>query len=182
MTVGNGGLKDIQGKYKGVTIITENTRAIHDGEEFSIDADGTLLKAATLKLLGITGDKQVHFDEFFGKFSQGAVRISLYEAPTITANGTPILPVCSNFEIDNTAELAVHSNPTTTANGTFKAKVYLPRTGGGANVSGAEGGIAGGRVLKRNTAYLFLIENLDANVDNVYGINFTWHESDIILN
>lgn len=43
------------------------------------------------------------------------------------------------------------------------------------------GGVAKGRVLKRNTAYLFTVENLDANVDIVYSLNFEWHESDIIL-
>lgn len=180
-TVGNGGRKDIQGAYKALTVVTENQRAVHDGEEFSVDADGTLARATSLKLLGITGSKQIHFDEFMGKFSQGNIRITLYEAPTITTNGTQVPVVCSNFEKNAVAQLAVYSAPTTTANGTFKAKVNLPLTGGGANTSGAEGGIAGGRILKRNTAYLFIVENLDANIDTVYGLNFNWHESDIIL-
>lgn len=180
-TVGNGGFKDIQGPYNALTVVTETNRAKHDGTDFSVDAEGTLIRATALVILGVTGSKQVHFDEFIGRFSQGNVRISLYEAPTVTANGTPISTTCSNFEQNNPSQLAVYSTPTVTTNGVRKALVRLPLTGGGANVSGAEGGIAKGRVLKRNTQHLFIIENLDANVDITYGLNFEWHESGIIL-
>jgi len=179
--VGNGGSKDIQGKYNGITIITEDARAIHDGLEFSIGGDGTIAKATSISFLGITGDEQVHFDEVIGQFSQGNVRFTLFEGPTITDNGTPITPTNSNFESTNAAELQTFLNPSVSANGTAKASAFLPLTGGGANVTPSSGGIAGGRVLKRNTTYLILIENEDVNTGVDYDVTFNWHESDIIL-
>lgn len=181
MIVGNGGNKDIQGKYNAITTLGESTRAIHDGTEFTITAEGSIPASGSVKFLGVTGTNQVHFDEFVGDFAQGDIRISLYESPTVTDNGTLTPGICDNHEKNTTAEMLVYAGPTTSANGTLKSKRFLPLTGGGANVSPRNGGIAKGKVLKRNTTYLFLIENLDTNTAVSYGAEFSWHESDIIL-
>ena len=179
--VGNGGNKDIQGKYNAITAIAEHTRAIHDGLAFSIDADGSVLKGSSIYFLGRTGSKQVHFDQFTAKFSQGLVRIYLYEAPTITTPGTPSSGVNLNFAASTIATMITYLGPTPSDNGILKSSKYLPISGGGANTSPSEGGIAGGRVLKANTDYLFRIQNLDTNNDITFGATFEWHESDIVL-
>lgn len=182
-TVGNnaGPYNEIQGRYHGITVINEELRAIHDGLEFSIDADGTIAKSTSISFLGITGDKQVHFDEFLGRFSQGGIRVEIFEAPTVTTTGTPLVPICSNFEANTTAQLQVFASPVVSANGTRKENKFFPKTGQGVNVSPTAGGIAGGRVLKRNDVYLFLITNEDTVNDIAFGIEFDWHESEIIL-
>jgi len=182
MIVGNGGFKDVQGKYPGLTSLSELTRAIHEGKAFAIGTEGEIAASSSVYLLGKSGDKQIHFDEFIADFSQGNIRISLYEDTIVSADGTPVIPSNMNFASTNEATLSVFSAPTITSNGTLKQPPkFLPLTGGGANVSPSQGGIAKGRVLKRNTNYLIRIENLDANTAVTFGAILTWHESDVVL-
>jgi len=182
--VGNGGgpYRNLQPDgYPAIPVLTELQRAIHDGRAFSLEADGQLTAVTpTLDFLGVTGDKQIHFDSLGGLFSQGGVRISLYEAPTVSANGTPVTPTNMNFASTNTSSMAIYSGPTITDPGTRKVSPYFPATGVGVNVSPANASVANGRVLKANTQYLFRVTD-EAAVTIGYGVTFIYHESDVEL-
>ena len=164
----------------GLDIISELQSSIHRGNAYSFDTDGEIPISSSLYFVGIVGDKQVHFDNVTINLQKGAVRLWLYESPTLTDNGTPESPINMNFASINTSSLSLYSAPTITDNGTKKASIFFPLTGGGANTSPQEGGIASGRVLKTNTTYLFRLENLD-NSECSFGIDFIWHDSDYIL-
>lgn len=164
----------------GIYTNTELQNAIHEGNAFSFDYDGTINGASSVYFMGITGDKQIHFDRVSGDFQKGGVRLWLYEAPTTTANGTAQAPVNLNFASTNAATMALYSAPTITDNGAKKTSRYFPITGFGLNISPANGDIALGRVLKTNTKYLFRVENTELTACT-FGINFTWHDCNIIL-
>lgn len=156
---------------------SELNTSIHNGFCFSYDADGVIPKNSSIMLLGKTGNKEVHFHSFGGLFEKGDVRITLYEAPTVTANGTPVFGANMNFTYQDDHELLIFSAPTITNNGVKKASVFAPISGGGANVHPSTLGIAGGRVLTKNTDYLIVVTNLDTNAACAYGVNFIWSEN-----
>ena len=149
---------------------------IHEGQAFGIDADGTLLNAASLLLLGITGDREVHFLAIEGDWSAGGVRYELFEEPTTTADGTPVTPYALNRALVNAATLSVYSAPTVTDDGIKIAQKYIPSTGVGGNVQAKFGGIAGGRVLKKNTKYLIKLTN-ESGDTVTHGHYFVWGEA-----
>ena len=161
----------------------EVRNAIHMGDAYSFDIDNVsspLAGSTSMYLMGITGSKQIHFDSLSGDFQKGGIRITLYEAPTTTANGTPQTSVNMNFASTKTASISIFLTPTITSNGTYKTSHYFPLTGNGVNVSPVQGDIAAGRVLKPNTKYLFRIENTDT-ASCIFGLNFIWHDSNIVL-
>ncbi len=164
----------------GVYVNDEVQHAIHGGNAFSFSADGTIPATSSLYFMWTTGDKQIHFMTFSGDFQKGGIRLSFYEAPTTTANGTLQTSVNMNFNSVNASTMALYSDPTITTNGTLKGQRFLPITGGGANVSPVGGDIAGGRILKANTKYLFRIENTD-NSTCSFGVGFVWYDSNILL-
>lgn len=164
----------------GIYVNNELQHAIHDGNAFSFDYDGTVPGNSSIYFMGITGDEQVHFDRISGDFEKGGIRLWLYEAPTTTANGIEQTIVNMNFASSNIGTMTLYSSPTITDNGTKKASIFIPVTGVGVNISPASAAIASGRVLNTNTKYLFRIENTElTNCD--FGINFTWHDCKIIL-
>lgn len=167
----------------GVYVNDEVKHAVHNGDAYSFDYDTGAIGLAgntSLYFMGVTGSKQVHFDEITAKFQKGGIRLWLYEAPITTANGTAQTPNNMNFASTNTSTMALYSAPTITSNGTKKEAQFLPITGVGVNVSPSSGDFAGGRVLKQNTKYLFRIENIDSSACT-FGINFVWHDDDTVL-
>lgn len=171
------GLLDPSG---GVAVNDELQNAIHSGNAYGLDADGTIAATSSLYFLGITGAKQIHFDVISADFQKGGVRLWLYEAPTVTANGTAQTTANLNFASANVSTMSVFLSPTITANGTKKSSKFFPLTGVGVNVAPRSGDIAGGRILKPNTKYLFRLENTDSSTCS-FGANFVWHDSDVLL-
>jgi hypothetical protein len=165
----------------GIAIFEEHTHAIHMGESFGFDGDGSIAAGESVLFLGKVGAKQVHFDAFNGQFSAGEIKIELFEAPTITADGTLQAPYRLNRAVANTNTMGLFSAPTVSANGSKIGGVFLPASGGGAHINPAAGGVSSGRVLTQNTNYLFKVTNTGATTAISYGIVFGWHESDVIL-
>jgi hypothetical protein len=159
---------------------TELQEAIHRGDAYSFDVDGTIGIDTSIYFVGIIGGKQIHFDNLLLYLEKGDIKLWIYESPTLTDNGTQQTPINMNFASGNTSVLSLYSDPTITDNGTKKVSTYFPLSGGGANTSPEKGSIASGRVLKANTTYLFRLQNLD-NSSCDFGINFIWHDSDYIL-
>ena len=154
----------------------ELTNEIHNGRAYAISSDGTIAAGQSMIILGKVGNREVHFHNINGEFSQGNIRITLFEAPTITSNGTPILGTNMNRTFSDTHTMSVFMTPTITANGLKIGSIFFPLTGGGAHIAGASGGIASDRVLKKNTNYIIRIENVD-NATVSLGANFIWSES-----
>lgn len=183
-TVGNKGgpYRDIQGgEYPALTIVDEFQRAVHDGQAYSLSAHGQLAAApGVVQFLGLVGDKEVHFDGFIAQLQKGGVHVHLYEAPTVTLNGTPAPVYTKNRAKIIAATLQTFSAPTIAAKGVQIYNTLPPLTGSGVNVSPSEGNISGGWVLKKNTAYLFELENTDNSTTN-FDVVFEWHESNISL-
>ena len=170
----------INDKLGYIATTDELQSSIHNGIAYGFSGDGTINASSSLSFLGRTGNKDVHFHFFGGNFSKGDIRLSLYEAPTVTNDGTEITSATNlnrNFDDDNS--LTIYQAPTVTDNGLKISGAYSPIAGGGAHTNPADTEIAGGRVLKRNTDYLIVIQNVDtASVD--YGMNFVWTEHTVI--
>lgn len=164
----------------GIYVNNEMQHAIHSGNAYSFDYDGTLGATSSLYFMGVTGAKQIHFDSIHADFQKGGVRLWLYEAPTTTADGTAQTGVNMNFASIKTSTLSLFAAPTVTSNGIKKISHFFPLTGVGVNVAPQTGDVAGGRVLKQNTKYLFRIENTDSSACT-FGINFIWHDDNNIL-
>ena len=150
--------------------------AIHNGIAYGTDWDGTINGENSLKFLGKITTKDVHFHVLEGSFEKGDIRISLYENPTITADGTAVTTIANlnrNFSDDNT--VSMYLTPTATGNGTKIGGSYVPISGLGSGVQSSKAGVAGGRVLKKNTNYLIVIENLDTFAVKG-GLTFIWDE------
>ena len=150
--------------------------AIHNGIAYGTDWDGTINGESSIKFLGKITTKDVHFHILEGNFEKGDVRVSLYEAPTITANGTLITSVTNlNRNFVDSSTVSMYLAPTTTGNGTKIGGSYVPISGLGSGVQSSRVGVAGGRVLKKNTNYLIVIENIDTSAVTA-GISFVWDE------
>ena len=166
-----------------VATVNELQNSIHKGDaySFSLDNEGTPLAAgSSIFLLGKNGSKQVHFDLFEANLEKGGIRLWLYESPTTTADGTAQATINMNFNSSNIGSLSLFLSPTITSNGTKKISEFFPVTGVGVNVSPVQANVAGGRILKPNTNYLFRIENTDSS-SCTFGVVFQWHDSDVIL-
>jgi hypothetical protein len=170
----------------GMYVVNELQNAIHREEAFSIQSIGTIAAGATLNVLGRTGDKEVHFGPFRMSTSKGFMSITFYEAPTTTADGTPITSLNRKRDSLNTATLATFDSPTVTNNGLFLENTTIydtGSTGGGANSSFIQGNssLDAYWVLKPNTDYLIAFQNTDV-VDPVdYSVHFIWAERDPIV-
>lgn len=168
----------INDKLGYIATTNEQQTEIHNGHMYEIDADGSIPALSSLLFLGKVGDKEVHFHTIAGQFAKGGIRISLFEAPVISNNGTTRLGTNLNRNYKDNHTLQVFSSPTVTSNGYELPSVFFPLTGLGVNVLSASISLAGGRILKRNTDYLIKIENTD-NSAVKYGVNFIWSESDV---
>jgi hypothetical protein len=166
----------IRDKLGLIGITSKLNTAIHDGKAFSIDVDGTIPLSSSISLLGRVQSKEVHFHILEGAFQKGDIRISLYETPTLTTDGTPLTTFRNmNRNFSDTGDMLLFGTPTFSSSGLKVSSSFSPLTGGGANTQPSSTGIAGGRVLKKNTDYLIVIENLDNSACS-YGIHFIWSE------
>ena len=164
----------------GVYVVDELSNAVHSGNAYSVNLKATVTTGDSTSMLGRTGDKEVHFDHFTLSGSKGKFSIELFEAPTVTADGTPILSLNRHRASTNTASMSVYSGPTVTDNGTLMDDSTVYDTGGvGANVSQGQGGVDADWVLAANTEYLIVITNDDSTSTDFTG-HFVWSERDPI--
>jgi hypothetical protein len=177
----SGAKRSVVDETGGLIFIDELKAAIHRGEAYGYDAEGSIPANTSLLFLGVTGSKQLHFDEFLGDFSKGNIRITLYEDTVTSNNGTAVTPYGLNRAKVIAPTMTLYATPTVTSNGTKVAGKFLPLSGAGSNTNPQNGGIAKGKVLIANTKYLFVIQNTDANTAVSFGANFIWSESTVVL-
>lgn len=165
----------------GMYVIDELSNAAHEGTAFSVSQDGTIAIGASAVMLGRTTDKEVHFHGFDIFASDGNFTVHLYEAPTTTADGTPVSAVNRRRNSPKVSTMSVFGAPTVTDNGLTLEHAHVFGTGSqGSHISGGIGGITADWVLKANTDYLIGIENLSGAILS-YTANFIWAERDVIV-
>lgn len=164
----------------GMYVVDELSNAVHNGNAFAVNASGTITTGASVYLLGKTGDKEVHFDHFHISVSKGLFAIDLYENPTITADGTPIVALNRKRNSANTPTMSTFSGSTITDNGTLLEEIIIYDTGGvGSNEQQGSGNVDADWILAPNTNYLFVLKNNDSTSTNFSG-HFIWAERDVI--
>lgn len=163
-------------KSGGLRTFDELQSAVHDGMMFSYTNHGTIAAAGTLMLLGVTGNRQVHFDGFSIDISQGPFLVEFFEAPTVTTLGTPVTTRRRNRNNPNVSQMLVYSGGTVSATGLLLADDQLLLVGLGANVLSGTSSVSDGWVLKANTTYLIRLTN-QAGTTTSYNARFSWHEA-----
>lgn len=161
----------------GTAVLDEMSHAVHNGEAFSLSTEGQLSASSSIILLGMVGDKDIHFHGFSIAANLGNFTAHLYEAPTVTTNGTPIEAVNRNRNysvVENT--LLLYGGSTVSADGTVLEYSHVYDTGTqGSHLVGGTGGLSSDWVLKPNTVYMIRINNLNTEVLN-YTTSFVWSE------
>lgn len=174
------GTSVILDKSGGFKTNNELQNAVHNGLAFSLTARGTLAAEGSLIVLGVTGNKQVHFDGFLCDISQGPFLLELFESPTVTALGTKQTSHRRNRANANVSLMLVYTGGTVSANGLLIADDLLLSAGQEVNVVGGSAGLDDGFVLKANTTYMIKMTNQATSVTS-YNSKFSWHEADYIV-
>ena len=159
------------------TSIPELNSGVHEGVAYSISGyNSGLANNGTVVFFGMTGTKEVHFLALEFTSNIGGWLIELYEAPTVTTNGTLQTPVNLNFESTNTNGMTVYAGGTVSANGTIKITKHIHPLGSGSNaIASTEQSIKSGVILKKNTTYMFKITN-NSGASSPYEITLQWIE------
>lgn len=162
-----------------LTTIDEEHRLVHDGMVFDCDHEGSVANGASLDLhLKVPAGCYPHLRHLSFAVDDGPCRFYLYEAPTITVDGTELTPANHNRNSTNTAQVQIFHTPTVTAVGTKLHARYVPDMGGvGANLTGIVGNAQSAQefVLKPSTSYLLRLTNNTGATITVAG-ECLWYE------
>ena len=160
----------------GTYVVDELSHAVHVGTAFTVSNTGTIAPAATISMLGRTGAKEVHFHGFQIAASDGNMSVHMYEAPTVTAEGTPIAIIARNRISDILPTHSVFAAPTVTDVGIMLEHSHVFSTGSqGSHLAGGAGALSEDWLFKPNTDYLIQITN-DGSVDLDFLAKFVWSE------
>ena len=137
----------------------------------------SLAAAANSDILFTTGSKPVIIKSRTIAFSGVGISAAVYEAPTITANGTAIAAYNLSRIIPTAAVSTLSSGPTVTATGTqISAKTFAIGSTGVGNSSLGTYAVSGSeRVLKPQTSYLLRITNTGPDTCSISAY-ISWYE------
>jgi hypothetical protein len=125
---------------KAIIVIELEHSKIHQGKgwEISIEA-GTIGAGASFNVLYKINEGRPHLRNYSVTVSDGPVTVRLFEAPTVTANGTEVSPRNRNRAESDINGVQVFTGPTITADGTRLETTFLPALGNkvGGNVDSA---------------------------------------------
>ena len=101
-------------------------------------------------------------------------------ATVTAATGTAVTPSNHNRNSTLASKVTLLDAPTVTANGTKFAQVYIPgATGTGGTRTGASAGVSSSEwVLKPDTVYMVKVTNGSSGSNDIQ-INFQWYEEDM---
>jgi hypothetical protein len=174
----------LRDKLGGLVGFNEKQHAIHEGEAYIISGrtgSGGLAAGGVIELVGVTGDKQLHFDGFHVKASAGNVLVELFKGADLTDLGTAVTPKNKNHAHPDNSDTAVYASPTVNDDGDLRYSDFAPLTGVGVNLQSSEPGVEEGFVLEANTVYLFRVTNMNTVTAVDLGYKLGWHESNVIL-
>jgi len=174
----NGDIKNISITGKGCifTARAVHRRILKSKEWQAGECHDDLANTATRVYHIKVGAKTAHGT--FTYWSEGKIKIQLYEAPTKSADGTAITGLSLNRETIGTPTTTMFHTPTTSANGTLLAtkKIGEAATGGFFGAAASGGNETGGYwMLKPSTSYLVIITNQSGEAADIC-VNYEWHE------
>jgi hypothetical protein len=143
---------------------------IHAGSHFTIRGWQDIT-AATTDFLVITPDTTKWMHIIWSFATEAEFEFYLYEAPTTTADGTPITGYNNNRNSATAPTLMAYSAPTVTVVGT---NIWSGKTGAG-KLAGGESRNESELVLKQNTKYLFRFLKIAAGTVWL-DYDFKWYE------
>ena len=166
-------LDDTFDETGAISTVNELQRAIHRGRAFSISGKGSIAGANSQRFLFRVGAKDAHFMDALFDFAEGNIDLTIYEAPTVSANGTAKASVNLNrVPPIPAATVGAYLNPTVSANGTELEVVSIMPT----TKAPASSALAAGRIFAANTDYLLVISNLNATGSTNFGYTLLWQE------
>jgi hypothetical protein len=164
-----------------VTVIDEFHRMAHDGFVFHSSGKVTgMLDTEVDDFLVVTAAGNFpHFQRLRFSFGRGDIDVEVYEATTVSDNGTEITAIFNtNRNSANTAAMKLYTGPTVTGVGTLIHTTWLvPTTAGiGQSPAGLVGETNGEEwILAPSKNYLIRItNNSGATVD--YAYEALWYE------
>lgn len=160
--------------YNEIDALTFDSVSTAGVTNYSVSATiSSLANGASAYLLGVTSTTTVTFTDFELTSDNGNILIQLYEAGTVSANGTPITSYDMDRQGATTATMTTFVNPTVTGDGTLLSTHEIPstdkKTGGGGEHTGENWR------FKLSTNYFLKITNNSGSVANLRG-NFYWSE------
>ena len=163
-----------------MTVVSEYHRDVTAGEVFNTGTvQKEIAKASTYGILFVTpADFQVNISGFNAQFSSGDVLLTVSEGATTSSDGTIEHPsVNRNRNSLVTAGAIFYLEPTVTAAGTTISKIWTPPTvdGTGVQTGRQMGSGEDSWLLKPDTKYLFLFENLSKNTIR-FSVRLSWAE------
>jgi len=150
---------------------------IHKGHAFSLgdfDTDVDTGAGAGLYLIQTT-EKSPHME--ISLIASAALTFTLYEAPTISANGTALVPRNRNRTLigyGETSYTKIYLTPTVSANGTLLSIGRIQAASTGPSQDGGGGTKRGEWILAPSTKYLLTVVPDADNID-VWTF-FDWYE------
>lgn len=164
-----------------IPVVSKSTNAVHKGEMFSINAEGILPAGESMYLLGVTADKEVHFNLFHVDTNQGNFKMELFESPTVTNVGGLISSLNRKRSSSNVATMLTYGGTVVTDGGILLDATQVFDTGGtGNHVIRGYGELGADWLLKTNTNYLIKFTNSDIT-DLNYSGTFIWAEKEPII-
>lgn len=119
-------------------IVTQDlTDLNHRGLNFEISSNGSLLSGQSYTFVGVIGAIPVHFYELALNTSSGPATIELIENPTISVQGTLVIPTCKNRVVKTAATVTTYKGATITGGSVLGSRVIYPQVSG-ARSSGGE--------------------------------------------
>ena len=160
-------------------VVTKDTLLdmVDEGIVYSYCNSGTLGNGASALFLGKVNGTNVHFYDLDVMVSTGTFTIELYEAPTVSANGTIQTAINLNRNSTNTSHLDIYATPTVSANGTLLRATKIFESGTAGKNSGSAL-VKDKWLLKTNTDYLVKITNDSGGSANFVGC-FSFFERNI---
>lgn len=161
----------------GVVTISPAHAQIHNGASYSLDGEYlALASGATLYLLlDSSAITRYHWGGYQMETTGAPVKIYLYESPTVTSNGTPVVGINRNREIATPPGSLTYVGTTVSAEGTLLHHADVFSTGTGNNQVGRIGRDVDEWIFDTTKLYLLKITNEDNAALDVH-FSFFWHE------
>ena len=172
----DGAVADVEPINEALVVQGEVHTNIHRGRWYTASKSVSVASSGTEDFL-IVVDASVSMHARFSLAVQHTMAFSVYEQPTVSANGSAITTVNRNRFSANTPTGVIYSAPTVTGVGTLMFDGYIP----GGDKHTASGGTGGGFeewILKTGFSYLFRVSNTlisPAAAGNI-GLIVDWYE------
>jgi len=161
--------------YNSLVVVDAFHHMVHEGRAFiasDYDADTDIVGPKLYRIVAPAAPAEIHFE--FDFYASAAGLLELFEAPTITGNGSALTARNLNRNSAISANLVIAGDATISGAGTL---LWQSRLGAGQIPVNSVGGNASARhelILKYGTIYLLRFTT-DAD-NNKTWMNYYWYE------